>query len=143
MATPSSSTTTTVANELADQWYQAFVCAPRCRGEVTEPAPMQQCGLDAELRAQRAERQVEALRSALSRRPTIEQAKGLLMGAFGLDADSAFETLVWVSQHSNIKLFVVAERFLAAAQQTELSSSTREELTQLLSSVGGLDDDAP
>ena len=34
----------------------------------------------------------------------IEQAKGMLMLIYGLDADAAFDLLKWRSQKSNVKL---------------------------------------
>lgn len=50
---------------------------------------------------------------AASRAP-IEQAKGVLMAAYGLSAERAFDILVWRSQETNIKLRDFAARFLAA-----------------------------
>lgn len=90
----------------------------------------------AEQRAETAERRVEALQRALDSRPTIEQAKGLVMGVFGLDSDAAFEVLVWVSQHANMKLATVATRFLAEVARTDLGDAPREELTALLAALG-------
>jgi hypothetical protein len=37
-------------------------------------------------------------------RTVIEQAKGVLMAAYGVTADRAFEILVWRSQETNVKL---------------------------------------
>lgn len=47
-------------------------------------------------------------------RAVIEQAKGVLMAAYGIPADRAFDILVWRSQETNIKVREVAARFLAA-----------------------------
>lgn len=47
-------------------------------------------------------------------RAHIEQAKGVLMAAYGISADRAFDILVWRSQETNVKLRDLAERFLAA-----------------------------
>lgn len=43
------------------------------------------------------------------RRAVIEQAKGMLAMAYGLEDDAAFEILKWISQRSNKKLREVAE----------------------------------
>ena len=43
-------------------------------------------------------------------RATIEQAKGMLMIVYGIDADAAFDLLRWRSQEGNVKLRVLAER---------------------------------
>ena len=47
-------------------------------------------------------------------RAQIEQAKGVLMAAYGLSAARAFDILVWRSQETNIKVRDFAARFLAA-----------------------------
>lgn len=46
-------------------------------------------------------------------RATIEQAKGMLMIVYGIDAEAAFDLLRWRSQEGNIKLRVLAERVVA------------------------------
>lgn len=47
-------------------------------------------------------------------RAVIEQAKGVLMAAYGIPADRAFDILAWRSQETNIKVRDLASRFLAA-----------------------------
>lgn len=47
-------------------------------------------------------------------RAVIEQAKGVLMVAYGISAERAFDILVWRSQETNVKVRDLAERFLAA-----------------------------
>lgn len=47
-------------------------------------------------------------------RAVIEQAKGVLMVAYGISAERAFDILVWRSQETNIKVRELAARFLAA-----------------------------
>ena len=47
-------------------------------------------------------------------RAQIEQAKGVLMAAYGISAERAFDILVWRSQETNIKVRDLAARFLAA-----------------------------
>jgi GAF domain-containing protein len=53
------------------------------------------------------------LQDAMSSRAVIEQAKGVLMGRRGCDADEAFRILVDLSQRSNRKLREVAAALLA------------------------------
>lgn len=47
-------------------------------------------------------------------RSLIEQAKGVLMAAYGVSAQRAFEILVWRSQETNTKLREFAAQFLEA-----------------------------
>jgi hypothetical protein len=47
--------------------------------------------------------------------PTIEQAKGILMARFSLDADTAFALLVRWSQVNNLKLRTVSASLVEAA----------------------------
>lgn len=60
---------------------------------------------------------VDHLRSAMSSRSVIEQAKGVLMAVHGVDADRAFAMLVERSQHENRKLHDVARRFVETLGQ--------------------------
>jgi hypothetical protein len=46
----------------------------------------------------------EALEGPVQARAVIEQAKGILIVVYGVDADAAFELLRWHSQHRNLKL---------------------------------------
>jgi ANTAR domain-containing protein len=50
------------------------------------------------------------VREIVDRRAVIEQAKGMLMFIYGIDADTAFGILRWQSQQHNVKLRLVAER---------------------------------
>jgi hypothetical protein len=45
-------------------------------------------------------------------RAVIEQAKGMLMLVYGLDADPAFDLLKWRSQKSNVKLRRLAQELI-------------------------------
>jgi GAF domain-containing protein len=61
-------------------------------------------------------RQLSAgLNEAMQHRAVIEQAKGILMGAEGVDEEAAFAMLVSASQRENIKLRDVAVRLVAEA----------------------------
>ena len=50
----------------------------------------------------------ENLRRKLETQPVIEQAKGILMGCYGVSSDEAFELLRRWSQDTNTKLHQVA-----------------------------------
>jgi PAS domain S-box-containing protein len=64
-------------------------------------------------------------------RAQIEQAKGVLMAAYGISAERAFDILVWRSQESNIKVRDLAARFLAAVSG-KVSSGTRTNVDHAL-----------
>jgi hypothetical protein len=46
-------------------------------------------------------------------RAVIEQAKGVLMYVYELDADAAFDVLKWRSQETKVELCALAEQLLA------------------------------
>ncbi|MEU4250508.1 GAF and ANTAR domain-containing protein [Amycolatopsis sp. NPDC026612] len=60
----------------------------------------------------RARETAEQLRTALTSRAVIDQAKGMLMAIRQVGADDAFAILVEQSQRENTKLREVAERFV-------------------------------
>jgi ANTAR domain/PAS fold len=51
-----------------------------------------------------------AITEIAENRAAIEQAKGMLMMAYGVDAHTAFELLRWRSQQTNVKLRLLAEQ---------------------------------
>lgn len=53
------------------------------------------------------------LRTALTRRPVIDMAKGAIMALTRCDEDLAFKQLSQVSQTHNVKLFELASALLA------------------------------
>jgi GAF domain-containing protein len=59
-----------------------------------------------------ASRQGEELRTALSTRDRIGQAKGIIMERFGIDDIQAFEMLRRLSQESNTRLVEIAEQVI-------------------------------
>jgi GAF domain-containing protein len=63
--------------------------------------------------------QVGQLRAAMVSRAVIEQAKGILMAARGLNENDAFQVLVMRSQDENIKLHTVAARFVSEASRPQ------------------------
>ncbi|WP_198168267.1 GAF and ANTAR domain-containing protein [Herbidospora yilanensis] len=66
----------------------------------------------AETREQQ-EREVRRLRQTMDGRETIEQAKGMIMQALGVDAEEAFAELRRTSQNAHMKLRDVAQRLVA------------------------------
>lgn len=50
----------------------------------------------------------DALRAIAASMPIIEQAKGIVMGCYGVDADTAFAVLSRLSSSSNKKLRLIA-----------------------------------
>ena len=63
------------------------------------------------------EQEVTGLRRRLESQPVIEQAKGLLIGYYGIEDAVAFAVLRRWSQVTNTKLVTVATRLVTAASQ--------------------------
>lgn len=63
----------------------------------------------------------EAVREIAEKRSVIDQAKGMLMIIYGVDADDAFTLLRWQSQHHNVKLRAVAEQVV-----TDFSKASKQ-----------------
>jgi hypothetical protein len=55
----------------------------------------------------------DELQAIVEHREVIEQAKGMLMITYDLDAGAAFQLLKWRSQEHNVKLNVVAQLLVA------------------------------
>lgn len=80
------------------------------------------------LRRAIAEESHEAVERSAENRATIEQAKGLLIGVYGIDAEAAFDLLRWYSQQTNIKLRVLADglvRHFGEREGADLSPARR------------------
>lgn len=63
-----------------------------------------------------------AIAEIAENRATIEQAKGMLMVIYGIDAEAAFDLLRWRSQEANVKLRRLADQVVAdfiALSQTD------------------------
>ncbi|WP_373864777.1 PAS and ANTAR domain-containing protein [Nocardia pseudovaccinii] len=79
--------------------------------------PVGTTGFYIDLSATLAEAEREALEVRLPEliesRAVIEQAKGVLMRLYGINAEQAFKVLIWRSQETNIKLRVLAEQLIA------------------------------
>jgi len=73
----------------------------------------------------------EQLEAALTTRPVIEQAKGVLVGARGMSPEQAFAELRHVSMQHNVKLNELAEALVAAAGgHAEVHPSLRKVIWQ-------------
>jgi len=75
-------------------------------------------------------RMLAQLQQKLASLPTIEQAKGVLMARFSLEADAAFALLVRWSQSNNVKLRTVSARLTAAASDPGALQDLVETLQQ-------------
>jgi hypothetical protein len=75
-----------------------------------------------DFRAESEEHANEAVAASSEARAVIEQAKGSLMLAYGLDADQAFAMLNWWSSHHNIKVRTLAARLVETWQQGSVTS---------------------
>lgn len=80
-----------------------------------EPRPDPGAAVEAELTE--SERVLRQLQQKMESLPTIEQAKGILMARFGLDAETAFTLLVRWSQAKNVKLRAISASLVEAAGQ--------------------------
>lgn len=72
------------------------------------------------------------VKQVVKSRAVIEQAKGVLMAAYGIDADRAFDILTWRSQVTHVKVKAVAAQFLAAVVRDGLSPETVSAIDRLL-----------
>ena len=77
-----------------------------------------------------------AVLDSAEHRATIEQALGVVMSAYGLDADQAFGMLRWWSQHKNVKIRDLATRLVETASGGQLShGELRKEFDDLLDHI--------
>jgi hypothetical protein len=79
----------------------------------------------AELRAE-----IAGLRKAMETRATIEQAKGILMGAEHCTADEAFDMLVRASQRENRRLALIATEIVERAVGQRSGDDRRQRTPQ-------------
>jgi PAS domain S-box-containing protein len=69
------------------------------------------------------------------RRATIERVKGALMLAYRLNAQQAFDLLVWRSQESNVKLYALAAAIDARLADVDLPSRARSSVDRIVLSA--------
>lgn len=70
-------------------------------------------GQEGDSRVAALEREVEQLRAALESRPRIEHAVGIVMQLVGCDETVAWDLLSRLSQHTNVKVRVMADALAA------------------------------
>lgn len=63
----------------------------------------------------------QAVAASAAHRAVIEQAKGALMLAYGLDSEQAFAMLRWWSRNRNVKVRELAERLVKLARDGQAS----------------------
>ena len=73
-----------------------------------------------------------AMATVVESRAVIDQAKGVLMAAYGIDADRAFDILKWRSQDTQVKLRTVASRFMEAVIREGLTPEAVTAIDHLL-----------
>ncbi|GAA0293316.1 ANTAR domain-containing protein [Kineococcus aurantiacus] len=83
---------------------------------------------DVDVEALQAE--VEQLRTALTRRPVIDMAKGAIMALLRCDEDTAFRQLSEVSQRHNVKLYDLASALLGDLRSAEPGTGPVDRLVQ-------------
>lgn len=74
------------------------------------------------------------LRHAMHARPVIDQARGMIMAIGRCTSEDAWDVLVAVSQHSNIKLHTVARQLVATTAGQPLPAPIRRALGHVLRS---------
>ena len=103
-------------------------------GEVRRPATAAAspvvAALLAEALALRAEN--EQLGQALASRAVIDQARGMVMALAPCSSERAWDVLVEVSQHCNVKLRGVAAALVATTRDEKLPDEMRRELGRAL-----------
>ncbi|MEU2791640.1 ANTAR domain-containing protein [Streptomyces sp. NPDC007100] len=75
------------------------------------------------------------LRRAMQTRPAIDQARGILMAAFGLCPEAAWTVLVTTSQKTNTKLHRLAQSLIDSLQGTALPRATQKQLATAINAV--------
>ncbi|MYW63154.1 ANTAR domain-containing protein [Streptomyces sp. SID8379] len=77
--------------------------------------------------------EVAQLRRAMRSRGVIDIARGVLVAAFGLSPEKAWDALVTVSQHTNTKLHEVARQLVDSTHGTApLPDALQEELSAVV-----------
>ena len=88
--------------------------------------------LDPALRVSVPAHELLHLYRKLQTQPVIEEANGILMGHYGLNADTAFRLLRRWSQHVNIKVRTLAQALVDAVVRQPCSEFPPHDLIQQL-----------
>ncbi|GGJ73671.1 ANTAR domain-containing protein [Streptomyces brasiliensis] len=72
------------------------------------------------------------LRHALASRSLVDQARGMIMAIGRCTSVDAWEVLMAVSQHSNVKLHTVAQQLVATTGGHQLPAPIRRALGQIV-----------
>ncbi|WP_420124398.1 PAS domain-containing protein [Nakamurella sp.] len=78
----------------------------------------------------------EAVRASAVTRSGIDQAKGIIMAAFDLDAEQAFALLRWHSSHSNRKLRDLSETLIDRLAAADPEIALRQRLADIFTALG-------
>lgn len=77
-----------------------------------------------DLQAEATRRAQAQISSAIDSHRIVDQATGIIMLAYSLSSDQAFQLIRWLSQRNNTKLRIIAERVIEAAGHGDLLSNT-------------------
>nr|WP_281376630.1 ANTAR domain-containing protein [Actinomycetospora corticicola] len=102
-----------------------------------EPSDRAEQALIVQRRAEDTEQRLAALRARRAVASRDDEAVGVLMAAFNVGAERAFECLMWVSQQSGTPLPDVTHQFMDRAEALGSDSHDREALLGLLSKLAG------
>ncbi|MFI0236033.1 ANTAR domain-containing protein [Streptomyces sp. NPDC016845] len=81
-------------------------------------------------------REVAQLRRAMQSRGTIDMARGVLVAAFGISPQDAWEALVDVSQRTNIKLHLVAQHLVdSTAGDRALPKNVQSQMSAVIARI--------
>ena len=78
----------------------------------------------------------EAVRASAATRSGIDQAKGIVMAAFDLDAEQAFALLRWHSSHTNRKLRDLSEALIDRLAAADPQIALRQRLSDVFTGLG-------